>query len=149
MTSNIDACTGSVQACYPFYACTKGVQVIEGVVMARPTWNGEPVADDDLVSVLRESFELLIAAMREEAPVSELSVPELLHLVEASSHLDRMSAWAETVAVPRAREAGASWAMLATAMGVRRSTAQSRYKKATQDTSRFVGTSVRTGMGDR
>lgn len=100
--------------------------------MALPTWNGEPVAADNITSVTRESFELLTEVMR-GGPATSMSLAELLHVVEAGSHLGGMSAWAETVAMPLAREAGASWATLAAAMGVPRSTAQSRYKKSTQD----------------
>lgn len=101
--------------------------------MALPTWNGEPVAADNIPLVMQESFELLTAVMR-GGPATKLSLEQLLHVVEAGSHLERMSTWAEMVAMPLAREAGASWATLAAAMGVPRSTAQSRYKKATQDT---------------
>ena len=102
-------------------------------MMPLPTWNGQPVTEDDIASVLRESFELLTKVMRSEISVNSLSRSELLHLVEAGSHLEAMSVWAEIVVFPLARDAGASWATLAAAMGVPRSTAQSRYKKSTQD----------------
>lgn len=100
--------------------------------MALPTWNGEPVTADNITSVMRESFELLTDVMG-GGPVTGLSLAELLHVVEAGSHLGAMAAWTELVAMPLAREAGASWATLAAVMGVPRSTAQSRYKKSTQD----------------
>lgn len=104
--------------------------------MPLPTWNGRPVAQGNIESVLRESFELLTKVMRGEIPVSSLSPSELLHVVEAGSHLGAMSEWTETVALPQARDAGASWATLAAAMGVPRSTAQSRYRKSTHSPDR-------------
>jgi hypothetical protein len=102
----------------------------EEVVMAPPTWNGEPVAEERLASVRQESFELLTRVMRGEVSTEDLSLPELLHVVEAGSHLEAMAVWTRMFVLPRAREAGASWAMMAMAMGVPRSTAQSRYKSA-------------------
>lgn len=98
--------------------------------MALPTWNGEPVAEDALPSVQRESFKLLTNVMRGDVSTEDLSLPELLHVIEAGSHLEVMAAWARMFVLPRAREAGASWTMLGSAMGVPRSTAQSRYKSA-------------------
>jgi len=95
-----------------------------------PTWNGEPVTQDTLASVQRKSFGLLTKLMRGEISAEELSLPELLHVVEAGSHLEAMVVWTRTSVLPRARETGASWAMLAAAMGVTRSTAQSRLKSA-------------------
>lgn len=100
--------------------------------MSLPTWNGEPVNPDDLLSVQREAFDTLAAAMGGRS-VNSLSQPELLHLIEAASHLQPMIAWVEATAFPTAREAGASWATLASAMGVSRSTAQYRYKKNISD----------------
>lgn len=98
--------------------------------MALPTWNGEPVTEDTLASVQRESFKLLTKVMRGDIPRDDLSLLELLHVIEAGSHLEAMAVWTRTFVLPRAREAGASWAMMGMAMGVPRSTAQSRYKSA-------------------
>jgi hypothetical protein len=99
-------------------------------MMALPTWNGEPVTEDTLASVQRESFKLLTKVMRGDIPREDLSLPELLHVVEAGSHLEAMAVWTRMFVLPRTREAGASWAMMGMAMGVPRSTAQSRHKSA-------------------
>lgn len=40
------------------------------MMMALPTWNGEPVTEDTLASVQRESFKLLTKVMRGDIPMT-------------------------------------------------------------------------------
>jgi hypothetical protein len=98
--------------------------------MSLPTWNGQPVDDNDtsIVARTREAYDLVQAAMSDVGHFSG-SKEEVLHLLEAGSYLDRMATFTTSVAIVRAREAGASWAKLAAAMGVSRSSAQSRYER--------------------
>lgn len=52
-------------------------------MMALPTWNSEPVREDTLASVQRESFKLLTKVMRGDIPRDDLSLPELFFRVPA------------------------------------------------------------------
>lgn len=100
--------------------------------MTLPTWNGQPADPVNLPGLVRESFEILDAAMRGPS-VRVLDQDELLHLVEAAGYLETMTGWARATAIPAARAAGASWSKLGAAMGVSRSTAQYRFEKAAKD----------------
>ena len=100
--------------------------------MPLPTWNGQSVDLSSHPTLLRESFETLRAAIGGPS-VNRLTEDELLHIVEAASHLEAMIEWARSAVMPAAREKGASWAKLGAAMGVSRSTAQYRYERAARD----------------
>lgn len=100
--------------------------------MPLPTWNGQPPNPTDLPNLMRESFDVLATAMGGPS-VHGLSEAELLHIVEAASLLGTMIEWTHSAVVPAARTHGASWARLAAAMGVSRSTAQYRHEKAAKE----------------
>lgn len=86
----------------------------------------------DLPTVLPESFAVVREAMGGHS-VHALPEAELLHIIEAASHLEGMVTWVRSAVVPAAKASGASWAKLAAAMGVTRSTVQYRYEKAAKD----------------
>jgi hypothetical protein len=99
--------------------------------MAMPTWNGQPVGPEDVPEVAKEAFEHLDKALKglSGRPGTEA---DLLHLIEATSHLEAVVDRVQRTAIPAAREAGISWAKLGAAMGVSRATAQYRYERAIQ-----------------
>jgi hypothetical protein len=100
--------------------------------MLLPTWNGQQPDPADLPNLLHESFDVLSTAIGGPS-VHRLSEAELLHIVEAASLLATMIEWTHSTVVPAVRAHGASWARLAAAMGVTRSTVQYRYEKAAKE----------------
>lgn len=93
-----------------------------------PTWNGQTVTQDNLAKVVREAAAFAVAKMGKIE--RDLPKEDLLRLVEAGAFLGAVATWIEQVAMPTARDKGASWAELAAAQGFSsRSTAQSRYEK--------------------
>lgn len=100
-----------------------------------PTWNGETVRQDNLAHVVREAA--AFAAVKMGKIERDLPKDDLLRLVEAGAFLGAVSTWVEQVAMPMARDKGASWAELAAAQGLSsRSTAQSRYEKVLRNRDR-------------
>lgn len=100
-----------------------------------PTWNGNVVTQDNVVNVVREAA--AFATERMGKIERDLSKDELLRLVEAGAFLNAVATWVEKIAMPLARDNGASWAELAAAQGFSsRSTAQSRYEKVVRDRDR-------------
>ncbi|MFE3170070.1 hypothetical protein ACFXI3_00430 [Amycolatopsis sp. NPDC059235] len=121
--------------CYlDFRRCTNFVHldIEEGTIMPLPTWNGQPAEHQDIPKIQPDAFETLRAAMAGPS-VHRLTSDQLLHLVEAASHLELMIEWTRLTAIPAARAGGASWAQLGAAMGVSRSTAQYRYERAAKE----------------
>lgn len=99
--------------------------------MALPTWHGQPVDPDDVQGVTREAFEHVRKTLQglSDDPVTEA---ELLHLIEAVSHLENEIKRLRSTTILDARAAGATLAKLGTAMGIPRATAQYHYERATQ-----------------
>jgi hypothetical protein len=98
--------------------------------MAVPTWNGQPVSPEDVQGVAKEAFDHLHKTVK-GLSVDPATEAEMLHLIEAMSHLEDAVERMRRTAIPAARAAGISWAKLGAAMGVTRATAQYRYERAT------------------
>lgn len=90
-----------------------------------PTWNGQSVNTDDIITVAQEAFDVLLAFMR-GGSVHGYSAEELLHITEAASLVGYMSEYANATALPLARSRGASLADLSAATGLPRSTLQTK-----------------------
>jgi hypothetical protein len=101
-------------------------------VAEQPTWRGQPVASEDIITVAREAFDIVLNMMTGTG-VLHHTKDELLNLLEAGAYLDLMGAYANELALQLAREAGASWGELATATGTTRSIAKTRYERLTRD----------------
>jgi hypothetical protein len=99
---------------------------------ALPTWDGQTVTQDKIIAVSRAAFDLVLEDMT-GAPILTLTKVELLHLLEAGSYLYWMGTYATSVALTAARDAGASWAELGSAMGVSSSSAKYRYERQARE----------------
>lgn len=107
----------------------KGIEL-----MPLPTWNGEPVEEGSrqMVEAIEQSWDVLREVMGGTA-LTKRSSQDLLHAVEASAWLERMSEAGRHLVVPLAKVNGASWAELGAAMGVSRATAQHRHRQEVED----------------
>lgn len=104
---------------------------MERAVAEMPTWNGQAVTQEDVIAVARTAFEIVLEQMRGSSmPTSK---HEALNLLEAGSYLYWMGTYTTSVSLTAARDAGASWSELGTAMGVSRSSAKSRYEREVRD----------------
>jgi hypothetical protein len=123
-------CTNLV---HPYYPVRNLYTTDEVRIMAHlPTWHGQTVTQDNIQTVTREAFDTVQEAMG-AASMTNHTKDELLHFLEAAAYLGAMAFFTNAVALPAARDTGASWAELGAAMGTSRSSAKSRYKKAIRD----------------
>lgn len=93
-----------------------------------PTWDGQPVTQDNIMTVTRAAFDIVFDEMAGASTLT-LTKVELMHLLEAGSYLYAMGSYATSVALTAARDAGATWGELGAAMGVSRSSAKSRCER--------------------
>ncbi|MFD7306953.1 hypothetical protein [Promicromonospora sp. NPDC059942] len=94
-----------------------------------PTWNGEVVSSPatEMPEILDEAPEVLRNALG--GSLSRMGTRELLHAIEAAAWLNLFGESGQRAIAPAAKAGGASWADLAAAMGVSRSTAKYRYQQ--------------------
>lgn len=116
--------------------------------MALPTWHGQPVEPGDprMAEALSEAPAVLTAAMG-DGRLQDLTSIDLLHAVEAASWVEHLAEAGRHWLVPAAKAAGASWADLAQAMGVTRSTAQHRFKQQAEEWEEAVRQQARPPLG--
>ncbi|MBX8688677.1 hypothetical protein GO011_14675 [Mycobacterium sp. 20091114027_K0903767] len=96
-----------------------------------PTWNGRPVAREDLAEVTREAFDICSKA-RHGARADLDDKRAALHLLEASAHLKALALHAERLGVTYAHDAHASWRELGAAMGITGGSVRGRHWRATR-----------------
>lgn len=97
-----------------------------------PTWNAQPVTQENVIDVAREAFDVVLEHMTSSGRV--LSKDEHLHLLEAGSYLYWMGGYATSLALTSSRDAGASWGEMGAAMGISRSSVKSRYEREARGT---------------
>jgi hypothetical protein len=103
--------------------------------MPLPTWNGEPMEEGspEMYEATLQAWAVLQEAMGSRGGLHKRPASYLLHAVEASAWLERISAVGRHLFVPIAKANGASWADLAAAMGVSRATAQHRHRQEAEE----------------
>jgi hypothetical protein len=97
-----------------------------------PTWDGQPVTQDNIMAVTRAAFDIVFDEMAGRSRLARTRV-ELLHLLEAGTYLHSMGTYATAVALTAARDAGATWAELGAAMGLSSSSAKSHYERRVRE----------------